>query len=328
MSSPGGGRTGFFLHPSAALHDPGWGHPEHQGRLRALASLVGQDLLALHGKVEQVQSRPATEEELERVHTRAHLGRVKAACRRAEQEGQVEVGPETSVSAASWEAILGSSGAVLEAAERVGDGRIENAFVAARPPGHHAFRDRAMGFCPVNHVAVGVRHLQALRIADRVAVVDWDVHHGNGTQEIFYEDPSVFYFSIHQAPHFPGTGGADERGKGQGQGTTLNVPLPAGTGGDRYLEAFREGIAKVDARFSPDFIFVSAGYDGLAADPLGGFLLESRHFRVLTELIVGWAERTCEGRVVAVLEGGYEPKPTGEAVVATLRALAGVGVPG
>jgi acetoin utilization deacetylase AcuC-like enzyme len=317
--------TGFFLHPAAALHDPGWGHPEHQGRLRALASAVGKDLLTLHGRVEQMEPRAATMQELLRVHSEDHLEHLFHVCRRAEAEGRsLEVGPETLVSAGSREAILGSSGAVLEAVERVADGTLANAFVAARPPGHHATRERAMGFCPVNHVAVGARHLQATGRARRVAIVDWDVHHGNGTQEVFWQDPDVFYLSFHQWPAFPGSGTEAEVGRGEGRGTTRNVLLPPGTDGPAYLATFRRVLAETEAAFHPEFILVSAGYDGLAQDPMGGLMLEPADYAALTREVMAWADRACGGRVVAVLEGGFDPGATGRAVVATLRSLAGV----
>lgn len=315
--------TGFFMHPSAALHDPGWGHPDHQGRLRSLASSVGRDLLALHGVVEQLESQAAREEALLRVHSADHLTSLREACQRAGR-GQIEVGPETFVSSASWEAILGSTGALLEAVERVSDGRLRNAFVATRPSGHHASRTRAMGYCPVNHVAVAAAHLLATGRAERVAIVDWDIHHGNGTQEIFYLDPRVFYLSLHQAPLFPGTGSEKERGKGPGAGTTRNVPLPSGTGSPAYLDHFHRALAEVEASFAPDFILVSAGYDGLADDPVGGCMLEPADYHVMARAVVDWAERRCDGRVVAALEGGFAPESTGKAVVATLRALAGL----
>jgi len=314
------------MHPAAALHDPGWGHPDHQGRLRTLASTVGTDLLSLQGKVDQVESRPARVDTLLQVHSRDLLASVREACEKA-GSGQVEVGPETFVSGASWDAILGSSGAVLEAVDRVSVGSLRNAFVAARPPGHHASQARALGFCIVNHVAVAARHLIRSKQAERVAVVDWDIHHGNGTQEIFYTDPSVFYLSLHQSPLFPGTGAATERGKGAGEGMTFNVPLPAGTGSDAYLDSFRGAIEQASSVFDPDFILISAGYDGLAEDPMGGFRLRPEDFHVLTRIVMDWADECCGGRVVASLEGGYDPPATGRSVVATLRALAGLPLP-
>jgi len=315
--------TGFWMHAAASLHDTGWGHPEHQGRLRTLASAVGKDLLTLHGHVEALEPRSATLGEVERVHPGHYLARIQDRVAEAEREGRVlEFAPETPVSAASWEAMAGSAGAAIEAVEAVSDGRFRTGFAATRPPGHHASEDRAMGFCLVNHVAVAARHLQATGRASRVAIVDWDVHHGNGTQDIFYDDPSVYYLSLHQAPLFPGTGSAAERGAGAGEGTTRNVPLPAGTDGPTLAGALDHALEAASAEFTPDFILVSAGFDALAGDPLGGFRLEPSDFHVLTARVLHWADAACSGRVVAVLEGGYDPRRTGQATVATLRALA------
>lgn len=178
-----------------------------------------------------------------------------------------------------------------------------------------------MGFCAVNHVAVTARHLQAEGLAERVAIVDWDVHHGNGTQDIFYGDGSVYYLSLHQVPLFPGTGAAEERGEGAGTGATLNVPLPAGLPRIDYLRRFHEAVERADNEFHPDFVLVSAGYDTLAGDPLGDLRLEPEDFTELTRILVAWAGRTCSGRIVALLEGGYAPERTGAAVVASLLGL-------
>ncbi len=292
--------TGFLLHPSAPLHDPGWGHPEHQGRLPAIAAAVEQALPVLHGKVEPVEVRFATLDELRRVHPLPYLERVQAASRRAgEIDARVEVGAEVPVSSGSWDAIRGSSGAALVAVEGVWSGALGNAFVATRPPGHHASAEQAMGFCAVNHVAVAARHLQA----------------------------TVFFLSLHQFPFYPGTGGSDERGEGAGAGATLNVPLPARTTGDAHERALAGALGRAEAAFEPDFILVSAGYDALAGDPIGGMLLEPAHFFRLTRAVLEWAARACSGRVVALLEGGYHPARTGLAAVATLAALAGLDGP-
>ncbi len=321
MSAP----AGFYLHPAASLHDTGWNHPEHQGRLRSLASSVGKDMMALYGRVEQTEPPAAEIATLARVHPQRYLARLREASVEAEVTGRVlDLDPETRVSGATWEALLGSAGAACHAVEEVAAGRRHNAFVAARPPGHHASAERAMGFCMVNHVAVAARHAIAEGLARRVAIVDWDLHHGNGTQDIFYDDPDVFYLSLHEWPQFPGTGASTERGEGAGEGTTHNVPLPAGTGFTSYRRAMAGALDEVAGVFAPDLVLISAGYDTLRADPLGSFELEPPHFHELTRLVMEWAKASAEGRVVAVLEGGYAPSPTGKAVVATVRALAGV----
>ncbi|HSG46562.1 MAG TPA: histone deacetylase [Longimicrobiales bacterium] len=317
--------TAFLLHPSASLHDTGWGHPEHQGRLRFLSSTVGKDMLALFGRAEQAQPGEASEEDLLAVHTPEHIARVREAVALAEREARVvELDADTRVSSASWEAAMGSLGAALTAAGGVADGRFRNAFVATRPPGHHATPDRAMGFCLFNTVAATARWLQSRGHAERVLIVDWDVHHGNGTQDVFWEDPSVYFLSLHQYPWWPGSGAASERGGGAGQGTTLNVPLAAGTTADVYGAAFHQALDRVFDEFRPDFILVSSGFDALAEDPLGGLLLEPGDFHGLTRSLMARADAACGGRMVALLEGGYDPRRTGLAAVAVIRALADI----
>ena len=319
--------TAFLLHQASSLHDTGWGHPEHQGRLRALASAVEKDMVALHGRALQVEPGVAGEEDLLRVHTPAHLERVRRAVERATREAAVlEMDPDTRVSQASWEAALGSVGASLEAARVVSDGAFRNAFVATRPPGHHATPDRVMGFCLFNSVAATARWLQREGRAERVLIVDWDVHHGNGTQDVFWEDPSVFFLSLHQFPHWPGTGRSDETGSGPGLGATRNVPLLPGTAREVYLRRYQEALDAVLERFRPDFVLVSSGFDVLAGDPLGGQLLEPGDLHHMTRHLMARAEELCGGRVVALLEGGYDVRRTGLGAVAVLRALAGVAV--
>ncbi len=316
--------TAFYLHPDAPLHDTGWGHPEHQGRLRALASTVGRNLLTLHDRVEQRDARLATEEELLRAHTAAHVERIRRAVARARAEGLARLDADTVVSSASWGAAAGSAGAVMSAAEAVAAGTARTAFVASRPPGHHATADQAMGFCLFNHVAVAARHLQALGLAERVLIVDWDVHHGNGTQDIFHDDGTVFYLSLHQSPHYPGTGARHERGGGPGLGATLNRPLPAGTPPETWHEVFDQALAEVATRFAPDFVLISSGFDAMAGDPLGGMLLEPEDYHRMTRRVVDLAEKHAKGRVVALLEGGYHPARTAEGAVAVIQALAGM----
>ncbi len=317
--------TGFFLHPASSLHDPGWGHPDHQGRLRALSSAVSKDMLALHDKVAQSEARSATEEELLRVHTPEHLELIRSTTDRAlEEERSIPLDSDTRISGASWDAAVGSCGAVLSAVEAMDLGHIRTAFVAARPPGHHASADRAMGFCLMNHLAVGIRFVQDQGLARRVLVVDLDLHHGNGTQEIFYRDPEVFYLSLHQHPHFPGTGRKEERGEGPGEGTTLNVPLPPGASRDTYEGSFMAAIEEVRRCFEPEFVFLSVGFDVLGGDSGSGFGLGPEDLHRFTRVVMELADDTAGGRIISVLEGGYALDTIGAGVVEVVRALAGL----
>jgi acetoin utilization deacetylase AcuC-like enzyme len=317
--------TGFYLHPASSLHDTGWGHPEHQGRLRALASTVGKDLLTLHGRVEQMEAGEADLEDLLRVHSETHIERVREACRAAAtDETIVSLDEDTKVSSASWEAAVGSAGAAISGASAIVEGRIANGFVASRPPGHHATPERAMGFCLFNSVAVVARWLQAKGHAERVLIVDWDVHHGNGTQDAFYSDPTVFYLSLHQWPHYPGSGASDERGGGAGEGHTLNVPLPAGIPPGEYREHFERAVDEAARLSRPDFILVSSGFDVMAGDPLGGMLLEPEDLHAMTRYLMDGVAGDCNGKILVLLEGGYDPKRLGDGTVAVVRALSGL----
>jgi acetoin utilization deacetylase AcuC-like enzyme len=286
---------------------------------------VERDSPILHDKMRQVDAQEADPSVLSAVHSERHVTLVRSAVEAAAADGgRVALDPDTQVSAASWDAALGSVAASLTAARLVSDGRYRNAFVATRPPGHHATPARAMGFCLFNNVAVVARRLQQEGRAGRVLIVDWDVHHGNGTQDIFWEDPSVFFLSLHQFPHWPGTGRADEVGAGRGRGFTRNVPLPPSTPREQYLERYQETLDSVLEGFRPDFILVSSGFDVLAGDPLGGQLLEPEDMHALTRRLLACADETCKGRVVVLLEGGYDVRRTGLGAVAVIRALAGV----
>jgi acetoin utilization deacetylase AcuC-like enzyme len=212
-------------------------------------------------------------------------------------------------------------GGVQSAIDAVMEGRIKNAFCAVRPPGHHALKDRAMGFCFFNNVAIAAKYIQNQHRLSKVLVVDWDVHHGNGTQAIFYDDPTVFYFSAHQSPFYPGTGGADEKGEGKGLGFTLNVPLPAGSGDAEYLKAFEERLKPAAAAFQPDFVLISAGFDSARDDLLGRMNLTPGGYAQLTRIVKAIAEQHCRGRLVSVLEGGYNLEALAASVEAHLRVL-------
>jgi acetoin utilization deacetylase AcuC-like enzyme len=296
--------------------------------MRYLASAVSKDMLALHDKVAQMEVRSATEEEILRVHERDLLERVQEAVDRAlEEERSVPLDSDTLVSGASWDAAVGSSGAVLTAVDAMARGLIDNAFIATRPPGHHATARKAMGFCLFNHAAVAARYIQDRNVGERVLIVDWDVHHGNGTQDIFYEDGSVFYLSLHQFPHFPGTGREDEIGEGPGKGSTMNVPLAPGTPREVYRERFSRALEAAGEAFSPDFILVSSGFDVLSGDPLGGQNVEPEDLHRFTREVMELADKTAEGRVIVLLEGGYVPHRVGDGAVAVIRALAGLEAP-
>jgi acetoin utilization deacetylase AcuC-like enzyme len=285
-------------------------------------------MLTLHDRVAQMEVRSATEEELLRVHTQEHLDRVRGLSDRAmEEERCIPLDSDTLVSGASWDAAVGSSGAVLTAVDAIFQGTIRNAFVGTRPPGHHATPSRAMGFCLVNHAAVAARYVQDRGLGRRVLIVDWDVHHGNGTQEAFYEDGTVFYLSLHQSPHYPGTGRPDETGRGAGTGTNLNVVLPPGASREEYRDRFLGALDRVRSSFDPDFVLISSGFDVLKGDPLGDQEVEPEDLHGFTRAVMALADENAAGRVVAILEGGYVPERVGAGTVAVLRALAGLEAP-
>ena len=316
-------RTALVTHPDALRHDTGPGHPERPERVAALLDALRSDA-ALRGAVAERTGRHATDEELLRVHTPEHLDRVRAAVDRAARTGHAFLDSDTVVSAASFDAARAAAGSVCVAVDLVAERAVANAFCAVRPPGHHATADRAMGFCLFNNVAVGVRYAQARWSWRRAVIVDWDLHHGNGTQEIFYEDADVHYVSVHQSPLYPGTGAAHERGRGPGLGRTTNLPQPPGRPPDAIVADLLDAIDRVAAEFRPDAVFVSAGFDAAGGDPLGQLTLRPADFATWTARLLDWAASACEGRVISVLEGGYalaNLRACGRAHVRTLASV-------
>jgi acetoin utilization deacetylase AcuC-like enzyme len=242
---------------------------------------------------------------------------LKSLCER----GVAFVDLDTVLSSDSFEVARLAAGAAITAVDQVFSGEADNAFAFVRPPGHHATANRAMGFCLLNNAAIGARYAQARYGAERVLIIDWDVHHGNGTQDIFYKDGSVFYFSTHQYPYYPGTGASTERGEGEGEGTTLNIPLAAGSSAQSHRQAFTDALKVIERDFPPDLIIISAGFDSRRGDPLGGLMLEDSDFREMTKEVMDIAERFATGRVVSMLEGGYNLETLGETVRTHVTAL-------
>jgi acetoin utilization deacetylase AcuC-like enzyme len=320
------GRVLLLEHPACDAHDPGSDHPECTGRLPALRAALAADADLAH-LVDPRMATPASEDDLLRVHTAAHVEHVRAGALEATRRGaRVWLEQDTAVSARSWDAALAAAGCAASAADAVATGAATSAFALSRPPGHHAEAGRAMGFCLFNNVAIAARHVQATGAARRVLVVDWDAHHGNGTEDVFREDPSVFVLSLHLSPHYPGTGSAADRGAGPGLGTTRNVPLPHGTGGTEYRARFREALGEALSAFSPDLALVSVGLDALDGDPEGGLRLGPADYHALTRDLLDALPARAR-RVAGVLEGGYAVERIGAGFVAVLRGLAGLPPP-
>jgi acetoin utilization deacetylase AcuC-like enzyme len=307
-------RTALFRSPTFGEHDTG-GHPENAGRLVAIdKALAALDLLS--GRPD-IPFAAASDEELARVHDPRYI----EGLRQFAAQGGGFLDADTVVGANSFDIAALAAGAGIAAVDAALDGRARRGFVLARPPGHHATPTRGMGFCLFNTVAIAAAHALA-RGLERVLIVDWDVHHGNGTQDVFYETDQVFFVSVHQSPFYPGTGSAAERGAGRGLGYTLNVPLPAGGEDRTYARVFDELI--LAARdYRPQFVLISAGFDAHERDPLGGMRLTEEGFANLARRVVAIADEHAEGRVVAVLEGGYDPTALAASVVATLAVLDG-----
>jgi len=313
-------RTGFVYHDIYLQHKTGAGHPERPQRLEAISARLKGMVSGEHtGSLLQLGEHVGSPVQwISAVHDPQYIERVKVSCRDGiEYMDSID----TPISPKSYEVAVAAVGGVLSAVDAVMAGDIENVFCAVRPPGHHAKRDRAMGFCIFNNVAIAARYIQKKYELSKVLIVDWDVHHGNGTQDAFYDDPTVLYFSTHQYPFYPGTGSAEEKGEGKGVGYNINVPLSAGCGDDEYKKVFEEILQPAAMKFKPDFILISAGFDAHRDDPLGGMNITAEGFAEMTSIIKEIAEKCCEGRIVSVLEGGYDLDGLADSVEAHVAVL-------
>lgn len=304
--------TALVADPVCKEHQTGSRHPERADRFdAALGALDGLELLKLAPRV-------ATEDEVALCHSPSYIKLVE----REVMTGFHELSTgDTIISPRSMDAALRATGSVLNGVDAVMEGKAQNAFCIVRPPGHHATPVRGMGFCLFNSIAVAARYAQKKYGLKRVLIVDWDVHHGNGTQDVFYTDGTVFFFSTHQHPWYPGTGLPNETGEGAGHGTTLNCPFPAGSGRDEILSAFQEKLLPAAEKFQPELVLISAGFDSRVDDPLGNFLLTDEDFADLTRVMRETADKHAGGRVVSVLEGGYSLSGLAAGVRAHVEAL-------
>jgi acetoin utilization deacetylase AcuC-like enzyme len=303
----------YISNSDCGRHDTGWGHPEHVGRLRAIPRALREDHELYH-LLEQRESRHATADELRLAHDPSYVESVRTIA----ESGGGRLDADTVVSEGSWLAATAGAGAVLDAIDfAFGEGP-RRSFCAVRPPGHHALRAAGMGFCLFGNVAVGAHYARATHGIERILIVDWDVHHGNGTQALVEDTADIRFVSMHQWPWYPGTGAANDRGP---HANVWNVPLPPGLPRERYVGALLDAVDAAAVGFTPDLLMISAGFDSLAGDPLGGFTLELDDVDRLTREMVSRAGQWCGGRVVSALEGGYEPDRLGEACVRHMRAL-------
>ncbi len=309
-------RTGFVYHERFLDHLTGPGHPERPERVRAVAAHMQKT--GLWKDLQHLLIDRAEEDWILGVHTPEHLKFVRDACRNG---ANVLDQGDTHVSRESYDVALLAAGGVVAAVDAVMNGVLANAFCAVRPPGHHAESGTAMGFCLFNNVAVAARHAQKTFGIGRIAIVDWDVHHGNGTQQIFYEDKSVFFASLHQYPFYPGTGSRSERGAGMGIDTTLNIPMRAGAGESDYVDAFTTEILPALEAYRPELLLISAGFDAHKDDPLANINLTEASFAKLTSMIMESADKLCGGKIVSVLEGGYNLEALARSVEAHVRVL-------
>ncbi len=310
-------KTAIIHHPIYEKHDTGPGHPETPKRYTAVMDVLRKDEKFWSSLVEITPDK-ASKGLIQAAHTPQHYKRVEGAF----AHGQDRLDADTTISMKSFEAGLYAAGGAIAGVDAVMQGTADNAFVVVRPPGHHATSEHAMGFCLFNNVAVAARYAQNnYKEVERVAIIDWDVHHGNGTQGIFYDDPTVHFFSMHQYPWYPGSGSRGETGFGRGLGSTMNVPVKANTPADEQKRMFESALEDISKNFKPDLIMISAGFDAHLTDPLGQLKLEDKDFAAMTKTLKNWASEVCSERVVSCLEGGYNLDTLGKTVKAHVAAL-------
>jgi len=309
-------RTGIVVDARYQEHYTGRNHPERPARIGTLLALA--EAYARPG-MKRLEPRPATPEEVALIHDPAHIGRVAATA----QKEYFAFDADTPVCSQSYATALLATGGLLTVLEAVMTREVDNGFALVRPPGHHAERNRAMGFCLFNSAAVGAQYLRERFGLRRVLVMDWDLHHGNGTQHSFYDDPGVLYVSTHQYPYYPGTGAAEEAGQGQGEGYTVNLPIPAGWGDREYQELFQGVVDPICRQFDPQFVLISAGFDAHARDPLGGLEVTEEGFATMARVLLRVARDHAQGRCAAILEGGYDLEGLQKSVARVLDEMAG-----
>jgi len=310
-------KTALVHHPIYQKHDTGIGHPETPKRYEVVMKALEGDA-KFWESLNVVEAEKVSRGIIQACHTKQHFDRVEKAF----EAGETFLDADTIISMNSFDAAIYAAGGACRAVDAVMSGEAKNAFLAARPPGHHATGEHAMGFCLFNNVAVAARYAQnKYKEIERVAIVDWDVHHGNGTQGIFFDDPTVFFFSMHQYPWYPGTGSRGEIGYGRGKGFTLNAPVKAQTSATEQKRMFEDAIGDISRNFKPDLIMISAGFDAHESDPLGQLKLQDEDFISMTKTVKQWADKVCAGRIVSCLEGGYNLETLGETVKSHVAEL-------
>jgi acetoin utilization deacetylase AcuC-like enzyme len=308
-------KTALVYHPVYLRHYTGPSHPERASRLQAILRKLRTTHLI--DDLQLFEPKAASLDDIALVHSRDYIVSVKALAK----DGFANLDPETVVSSGSFEAALYAAGGVIKGIDLVLKGETDNAFAMVRPPGHHALPSRAMGFCVFNNIAIGAKYIQKNYKYERILIVDFDIHHGNGTEEIFYEDPGVFYISLHQYPHYPGTGAREDIGRGRGKGFNLNLPMSPGSGDVEYIKVFKDTVIPAANSFKPQVILISAGFDGHAKDPLSSTTLTSKGYYEITTILKELAKSYSENRIVSILEGGYNLFSLADSVHSHLKAL-------